>query len=288
MDPSILFQIVLWGVYAGCIYILLTTGLTLIFGVMKLVNFAHGEFLMLGAFLSYFAASYLHPYGAIMVAMVMMALFGIGVQRLVFRPVMGTGKINEIIISLGLIMILQNLVAYRWGNDDKWIESPYSQDAYPLAGVNVPFDYLVIIGVTVLILIFLFLFLNRSRTGRAMRATSENRDAAKLMGIDVERIDMLAFSLGASLAALGGGLWAVSGISFNYASGSLPAIKAFAVIIIGGLGSVPGAVIGGLSLGIAESLAAYSLGAAWKDAVSFLILILVLVVRPTGLFGGEE
>ncbi len=288
MDASIISQILLWGIYAGCIYILLTTGLTLIFGVMKLVNFAHGEFLMLGAFISYFAAYYLHPYAAIVIAMAALGAFGIATERIVFRPVLGTGKLNEIIISLGLIMVLQNLVAHLWGNDDKWITSPYSSIAYPMAGVKVPFDYIVIFVVTVSILILLYLFLNKTKLGRAMRATSENRDAAKLMGIDVEKIDMLAFSIGASLAALGGGLWAVSGISFNYASGSLPAIKAFAVIIIGGLGSIPGAIVGGLLLGIAESFAAYFLGAAWKDAVSFLILTIVLIAKPTGLFGGEE
>ncbi len=288
MEAATLLQILLWGVYAGCIYVLLTTGLTLIFGVMKLVNFAHGEFLMLGAFLAYFASQKVHPYFAIIIAMILMFFIGIGVERSVFRPVLGSGKLNEIIVSLGLIMVMQNSVAQIWGNEDKWITSPYAKKAYPVLGVHIPFDYVVIFIVTALVLVLLYLFLSRTKLGRAMRATSENREAAKLVGIDVERIDMLAFGIGSALAALAGGLWAVSGISFNYASGSLPAIKAFAVIIIGGLGSIPGAIVGGLLLGIAESFAAFFLGAAWKDAISFILLTLVLLLKPTGIFGGEE
>ena len=289
-DIGILLQVALWGVFAGCIYILLATGLTLIFGVMKVVNFAHGEFLMLGAFFSFFAATILgvHPYVAILIAMVMMAFVGIATERLCFRPILGTGKLNEIIVSLGLILIFQNMVAHVWGNDGKSIRSPYEKITYPLGPINMPLDYIIIIGSTVLILVLLHVFLTRTGIGRAMRATSQNREAAKLMGINVERVDMFAFGLGSSLAAFGGGLWAVSGQVFDYQSGSVPAIKAFAIIIMGGLGSIPGAIIGGLSYGLAENFSAYYLGAAWKDATSFILLTIVLVLRPTGLFGGDE
>ncbi len=289
-DIGILLQVALWGVYAGCIYILLATGLTLIFGVMKVVNFAHGEFLMLGAFFSFFAATILgvHPYIAILVSMGLMALMGVATERIAFRPILGTGKLNEIIVSLGLILIFQNMVAHLWGNDGKSIRSPYGKITYPLGPVNMPLDYIIIILATVLILVSLYLFLNRTGAGRAMRATSQNRKAATLMGINVERVDMLTFALGSALAAFGGGLWAVSGQVFDYQSGSVPAIKAFAIIIIGGLGSIPGAIAGGLLYGLAENFAAYFLGAAWRDATSFILLTIVLVLRPTGLFGGEE
>lgn len=289
-DLGILLQVLLWGIYAGCIYILLATGLTLIFGVMKIVNFAHGEFLMMGAFVSFWAVSILniHPYLAILIAMFAMAGLGIITERLCFRPILGTGKLNEILVSLGLILLFQNLVAHFWGNDGKSIRSPFEKITVPMGEINMPLDYLIIILLTALILLGLVYFLNKTRLGRAMRATSEERDAAKLMGINVERIDMLSFGLGCALAALGGGLWAVSGQVFNYQSGSIPAIKAFAVIIVGGLGSIPGAVAGGLIYGIMENFVAYIFGAAWKDATSFLILTVVLVLRPTGLFGEKE
>jgi len=289
-DLSIILQVLLWGLYSGCIYILLATGLTLIFGVMKIVNFAHGEFLMMGAFVSFWTVSILglNPYLAIPVAMLAMAALGVATERLCFRPILGTGKLNEILVSLGLILIFQNLVAHFWGNDGKSIRSPLEKLTVPIGQINMPLDYLIIIVLTVFILLGLYFFLNRTRVGRAMRATSEERDAAKLMGINVERIDMLSFGLGCALAALGGGLWAVSGQVFDYQSGSIPAIKAFAVIIIGGLGSIQGAVAGGLIYGIMENFVAYLFGAAWKDATSFLILTLVLVIRPTGLFGEKE
>jgi branched-chain amino acid transport system permease protein len=139
--------------------------------------------------------------------------------------------------------------------------------------------------VTTAILCGLYLFLKRTRTGREMRATSQNRKGAMLVGINVERIDILSFGIGCALAAAAGTLWVVSGQVFNPYMGSIPAVKAFAIIILGGLGSIPGAIIGGLLMGIAENGAAYLFGGIWKDAVSFIILIVVLVVRPTGLFG---
>lgn len=286
-DITTFLLILLWGFYAGSIYILLATGLNLIFGVMKVVNFAHGEFLMMGAFVSFFAVEFLniHPYLGIIIAIVVIGALGIITERLAFRPVMGTGKLNEIIVSLGLIMIFQNLVAEYWGNAGKKLTSPYETVTYPLGSIKIPFDYIMIILVTFVIVGLLFYFQNRTTLGRAMRATSQNREAAKLMGINVERVDMIAFGMGAGLAALGGGLWAVSGQVFDYLSGSMPAIKAFAIIILGGLGSITGAVVGGLIYGIFENITAYFFGDAWKDATSFLILIIVLIFRPTGLFG---
>jgi branched-chain amino acid transport system permease protein len=139
--------------------------------------------------------------------------------------------------------------------------------------------------VTAAIIIGLYIFLRRTRTGRAMRATSQNRKGAMLVGIDVERMDVISFGIGCALAAAAGTLWVVSGQVFNPYMGSVPAVKAFAIIILGGLGSIPGAIIGGLVYGIAENGAAYFLGGIWKDAISFIILIVVLVIRPTGLFG---
>ncbi|WP_457554353.1 branched-chain amino acid ABC transporter permease [Candidatus Pyrohabitans sp.] len=290
-ELSIILQVLFWGIYAGCIYMLLATGLTLIFGVMKVVNFAHGEFLMLGCYATFWIVVLLgiNPYLAILPSMLLLGLLGVAVERLAFRPILGTGKLNEIFVSLGLIYILQNGVAFLWGDDFRSMHSPYAASTIPLGGINLPLDYIILIAFTVLILVALHLFLKKTRLGRAMRATSQNRRAAQLMGINVERIDMLSFGLGVALAAAAGSLWAISGQLFNPYSGSLPAIKAFAIIILGGLGSIPGAIVGGLIYGIAENAGGYLFGNYWKDAISFLILIAVLVLRPHGLFGeGEE
>jgi branched-chain amino acid transport system permease protein len=287
MDVGILLQILFWGIYAGCIYILLATGLNLIFGVMKIVNFAHGEFLMIGAYVTatLFLFTGINPYVIILFSM--LALVGIGavVERLCFRPILGTGKLNEIFLSIGLIYIIQNGAAMIWGDEWQSVKSPYEGITVPVGPINIPLDYIIIMVVTAAILCILYFFLQKTRTGREMRATSQNRKGAMLVGINVERMDVLSFGFGCALAAAAGTLWVVSGQVFNPYMGSIPAVKAFAIIILGGLGSIPGAIIGGLLYGIAENGAAYFLGGVWKDAISFVILIIVLVIRPTGLFG---
>ncbi len=289
-DIGILFQVVFWGLYAGCIYILLATGLTIIFGVMKIVNFAHGELLMLGSYITFWAVIWLgiNPYLAILVSMVILAIIGVGIERICFRPILGTGKLNEIFLSLGLIFFFQNLAAKLWSADFRSIHSPYESILIPIGSANLPLDYLIIIIITCAILVGLHIFFKETSIGRAIRATSQDRNAAMLMGINVERVDMLTFGLGSALAAAAGTLWVVGGLLFNPYMGTTPAIKAFAIIIIGGLGSIPGAIAGGLTLGLAENIAAYFGGGAWKDATSFAILIVVLIIKPTGIFGERE
>ena len=299
MEPGVLIQILVWGLYAGCIYILLAIGLNLIFGVMKVVNFAHGELLMLGAYATFwiYTLSGVNPYLIIVLAMILLGIIGVFIERLCFRPIKGTGKLNEIFLSLGLIYLFQNLAALLWTTDSRSIHSPYSNVSVSVGSVRLPLDYIIIILFTIVFLIAFQLFMKRTTIGRAMRATSQNRDAAALMGINVERMDMLSFALGSALAAAAGSLWLISGQIVDPYMGSIPAIKAFAVVIIGGLGSIPGAIVAGLTLGIAENVVplfmqsfAGLLGVsmsftAWKDTIAFFILIIVLVIRPTGIFG---
>jgi branched-chain amino acid transport system permease protein len=287
VDVGILLQILFWGIYAGCIYILLATGLNLIFGVMKIVNFAHGEFLMVGAYVTatVFFFTGINPYVILLISMLALIAIGAVVERLCFRPILGTGKLNEIFLSIGLIYIIQNGAAVIWGDEWQSVKSPYEGITVPIGPLTIPLDYIIIMVVTAAILCGLYLFLKNTKTGREMRATSQNRKGAMLVGINVERIDVFSFSIGCALAAAAGTLWVVSGQVFNPYMGSIPAVKAFAIIILGGLGSIPGAIVGGLLYGIAENGAAYFLGGVWKDAISFVILIIVLVIRPTGLFG---
>lgn len=287
LDPGTLLQILFWGLYAGCIYILLATGVNLIFGVMKTVNFAHGELLMLGAYVTWtlFTLTGVNPYVLLAATVPVLLLLGVAVERLAFRPVLGSHKLNEIFLSIGLIYLFQNGVAMLWGDDYLSIRSPFESMAVTIGSFRLPLDYLIIIGVTIAILVGLQLLLRRTRLGLALRATSQNRKAAMLSGINVERMDMIAFGIGAGLAGAAGTLWAVSGQVFDPYMGSVPAVKAFAIVILGGLGSIPGAIIGGLFYGLAESAATFTLGGAWKDAISFVVLIVVLVIRPTGLFG---
>ncbi len=283
--PTIILTLV-WGVAIGCIYILLATGLNIIFGVMKLVNFAHGQLLMIGAFLTWtFSVSAgLNAYVAILISMVVVAALGVVVERLTFRRVLGGDKLNEIFVSLGLIYIFENAAMLIWGASSKQIVSPLYGLSLSLPSISITFDRVVAVFVVVAALIAFGLLIQKTKLGLAMRATSQTNTTAMLMGINIEKIYMFTFALGAALAALAGGLYGII-FSFDYQVGAMPTIIAFAIIILGGLGSIKGAIIGGLLYGIAEQLATLFLGGIWGSAVAFAMLIVVLIIRPNGIFG---
>ena len=287
ITPTGLAEALLWGVANGCIYILLATGLNLIFGVMKLVNFAHGQLLMVGAFVAYEVTTIagLNPYLSIFVSMGAVALIGIALEKFAFRKVRGTEKLNEIFISLGLIYVFQNVATLLWvQNYNIQIPSPLRGLSLSLGEVTIGYDRILAIVIVVIILIGLVFLTKKTKIGLAMRATSQKSDASMLMGININRVYLFTFAIGAALAGAAGALYGIIFL-FNPATGALPTIKAFAIIIIGGLGSIPGAVIGGLLYGIAEKTTGYVLSGTWEDAIAFALLIAVLIIRPTGLFG---
>ena len=287
MITSGLIGALLWGVVIGCIYILLATGLNIIFGVMKLVNFAHGQLLMIGAYIAFTVTTALglNPYIAVLVAMSGVALIGVVLERFTFRRVLGTDKLNEIFVSLGLIYVFENAAVLLWGNNAQQISSSLQGLQLSLSqDIAISYDRLSAILIVIVILVTLFLLLKKTKIGLAMRATSQKSNASMLMGVNIEKVYIFTFALGAALAGAAGALYGIL-LPFNPTIGALPTIKAFAIIIIGGLGSIPGAVIGGLLYGIAENTAVYFLGATWQDAIAFALLIIVLVIRPTGIFG---
>lgn len=283
--PAIMLTLV-WGLAIGCIYILLATGLNMIFGVMKLVNFAHGQLLVVGAFLTWtFSVSAgLNAYAAILVSMVIVAVLGVVVERLTFRRVLGGDKLNEIFVSLGLIYIFENAAMLIWGTDPLQIASPFSGMSLNLASMSITYDRIVAVFVVIAALVAFGFLIKKTKIGLAMRATSQINNTAMLMGINVEKIYMITFALGAALAAVAGGLYGII-FSFNYQVGAMPTIIAFAIIILGGLGSIKGAIVGGLLYGITEQLATYFLNGLWGSAVAFALLIVVLIIRPRGIFG---
>lgn len=287
ITPSGLAETLLWGVANGCIYILLATGLSIIFGVMKLVNFAHGQLLMIGAYIAFTTSVVLglNAYLAILVAMVAVAIIGLGVERLTFRKVLGTEKLNEIFVSLGLIYIFENAAVLLWGNKSAQLVSPIP-GLLSLGGISISYDRLAAMSIVIVILVSIVFLMKKTKIGLAMRATSQKSDTTKLMGINIEKVYIFTFALGAALAGAAGALYGII-FPFSPVLGALPTIKAFAIIILGGLGSIPGAVVGGLLYGIAENAAGYLLGGIWPDAIAFVLLIVVLVIKPTGLFGGK-
>ena len=276
----------IWGIAIGCVYMLLATGLNIVFGVMKLVNFAHGQFLTIGAFATWAisVAAGVNTYVAILLSMAIVAVLGVAVERFTFRKVLGTDKLNEIFVSLGLIFIFENVIALLWGNSSQRIISPLNGLSLNTQSISISYDLIVVVLAVVAILIAFSLLLYRTKIGLAMRATSQLSSAAMLMGINIEKIYIFTFALGAALAAAAGGLYGVI-YPFSYVSGELPTIIAFAVIILGGLGSIRGAIVGGLLYGITEQMATLFLGGIWSGAVAFALLIAVLIVKPSGIFG---
>ena len=276
----------IWGVAIGCIYMLLATGLNVIFGVMKLVNFAHGQFLMISAYITWTltVSAGLNAYLAILVSMVIVAGLGVVIERFTFRRVLGTEKLNEIFVSLGLIYIFENAALLIWGDQAQQIKSPFYGVSLDLTSISITYDRIVAVGVVVVVLVGFGLLLRKTKIGLAMRATSQINRTAMLMGINVERIYMITFALGSALAAVAGGLYGII-FSFDSQTGAMPTIIAFAIIILGGLGSIRGAIVGGLLYGITEQLATLFLGGIWSSAVAFALLIVVLIIRPNGLFG---
>jgi branched-chain amino acid transport system permease protein len=283
--PTIILTLV-WGVAIGCVYILLATGLNIIFGVMKLVNFAHGQLLMVSAFLTWTitVSLGLNAYIAILVSMFVVALLGVGVERFTFRKVLGTDKLNEIFVSLGLIYIFENIAMLIWGANSKQVVSPFYGMSIGLPGLSITYDRVIAVFVVVGALVIFGLLLWKTKIGLAMRATSQRNTTAMLMGINVQKVYMLTFAIGAALAAIAGGLYGII-YPFDYQVGAMPTIIAFAIIIMGGLGSIKGAIIGGLLYGITEQMATLFLGGTWGSAVAFALLIAVLIIRPNGIFG---
>ena len=283
--PTIILTLV-WGVAIGCVYILLATGLNIIFGVMKLVNFAHGQLLMIGAFLTWTISVSLglNAYVAIIISMFIVALLGVVVERFTFRRVLGTDKLNEIFVSLGLIYIFENIAMLIWGANSKQVASPFYGMSVSLPGLSITYDRVIAVFVVVAVLVIFGLLLWKTKIGLAMRATSQRNTTAMLMGINVQKIYMFTFAIGAALAAIAGGLYGII-FPFDYQVGAMPTIIAFAIIIMGGLGSIKGAIIGGLLYGVTEQLATLFLGGTWGSAVAFALLIVVLIIRPNGIFG---
>ncbi|NHJ87690.1 MAG: branched-chain amino acid ABC transporter permease [Asgard group archaeon] len=287
VESTIIIQIILWGLVIGSIYSLLATGLNVIFGVMKIVNFAHGEIMIMGAYISFWFWSILNlnPYIAIIFSMLSLMMIGIVIERFGFRLIRNTSKLNEIFLSLGLIFIIQNgLGLAATPIRPVKIISPVQGMSLSLGIIDLPYDFMIIFLVAIGIMIVLYGFLFYTKIGKSLRAVSQNRVAAMLVGINASKVDMITFGIGSSLAAVAGSLFGMLN-TFDPYTGTIPAIKAFAIIILGGLGSIPGALIGSIAYGVTESLGTFILGGAWRDAIAFALLIVVLIIRPKGLFG---
>lgn len=286
----IIFEQIINGLVLGSMYALVASGLTLIWGTMKLLNFAHGELYMLGGFGLYFGISLLNlpPWIAVPIVLVLAFIFAALVEKGLIAPLLGRPDwgVSAVVATLGIGIFIQNFAFKFWGGD-------FQEVPYMIAGTTTFFDVtlawhrLYILGLTLVVLVVFWQGMKRTRIGLALRATAQDNDAATLMGIPYRKIYTITFGVSASLAALAGTALAPI-FSVNPWMGSGPLIKAFIVVILGGLGSFVGAILGGFIIGISESLSVLFLGSGWKDLICFVLLIIVLVIRPAGLFGGKE
>jgi branched-chain amino acid transport system permease protein len=273
------------GVLTGSLYAMIGVGLTVVFGVMRVINLAHGEMVMLGMFGAFFAQRWgVDPFLSLLAWAPLAFLLGMAIYRCLLRKIVPGGELNTLLYTAGLSLLVANVALAAWTGDYRTIALPYAAlPARPL-GIAVPLPLAIAFVLAAAITGGLWLFLSRTDVGRAIRATSQNGEAALLMGIDVERVATLTFGLGTALAAAAGVLLAPS-LYLYPTVGEILIVKCFVVVVLGGLGSIPGALAGGVLLGVVESLGAVYVSMAWKDGIGFLLFLGVLLYRPSGLFG---
>jgi len=280
------FQSLISGILVGGVYALIGIGLTIIFGVMRVINFAHGDLLMLGMYLTWYVFEKLglDPYASLVITMPLLFLWGAVLQKVVINRVLNALPQNQILLTIGLGLIMSNTVMLIFTSDYKILTTSYSSSSFSLAGISISLPLLYSFLVTAAITGVLFWFLQTTDTGQAIRATAQDRDAAQLMGINVKRMSVLAFGLGTALAGTAGALLAPSYYIFPQVGGPFT-LKAFVVVVLGGMGSVVGATLGGVLIGVTESLSAVYVASGLKELVVYVLFLLILLFRPAGLLG---
>jgi branched-chain amino acid transport system permease protein len=279
-------QSVVSGVLTGSLYAMIGVGLTVVFGVMRIINMAHGEFVMLGMYGAFWGLTLwgLDPFLSILLWCPLLFGAGVLVYRYLLRAIIAGGELNTLLYTAGLSLLIANLALFLWSGDYRTIKLPYGLLPMRPYGIAVPIPLAIAFGLALLITGALYLLLTRTDLGRAIRATSQSVEAAALMGIKVERIAMVTFGLGTALAGAAGVLLAPS-LYLYPTVGEILIAKCFVIVVLGGLGSVSGAIAGGLLLGLVESLGAVYVSVTYKDGMGFVIFLLVLLFRPSGLLG---
>jgi branched-chain amino acid transport system permease protein len=283
---SLFLQSLISGILVGGAYALIGIGLTLIFGVMRVTNFAHGELLMVGMYLTYFAFKLagIDPFVSVLLVIPTMFVLGAVLQRTLIQRLLGTLPQNQILLTIGLGLVLSNTSMLLFTSDYRIISTPYSSASVRLGTVSISQPLLISFLVTAALSAALYWFLSRTFTGRAIRATAQDRDAAQLMGVDVQRMGVIAFGIGAALAGTAGTLISPTYYIFPQVGGAFT-LKAFVIVVLGGMGSVAGATLGGIIIGVVESLAAVYASASVKEIFVYVLFLAVLLVKPSGLLG---
>ena len=285
---ELIFSTLINGLSLGGIYAMIALGYTMVYGIAKLLNFAHGDIIMVGGYIIYVFLATNNPLLAVAMAVIGCVILGICVEKVAYRPLRGASPLAVLITAIGVSNLLQSLAQIIFGSAPK-MATVYDFGVIKLFGATIQISSLVTLVVAFLVMTALTLFVKFTRIGRAMIAVSEDRSAAQLMGINVNSIITITFAIGSALAALAGLFYLLKAPSVSSTLGSMPGIKAFTAAVIGGIGSIPGAMLGGILLGMIESIS-YKITAIapYTDAIEFSILILILLVRPTGFLGKKR
>ena len=277
------------GISLGSVYAIIALGYTMVYGIAKMLNFAHGDVIMVGAYIAFCAMAYLSlpPLVAVLMAMIVCTALGIVIEGLAYRPLRQAASLAVLITAIGVSYFLQNAALLIWGANPKIFDSVFSVGAIRLfeGELTITSETILTIAANIVIMIALTLFTGRTRLGKAMRAVSEDKGAAELMGINVNRTISLTFAIGSALAAVAGVLLCSAYPTLMPTTGSMPGIKAFTAAVFGGIGSIPGAMIGGILLGVIEILGKAYISTELGDALVFAVLIIVLLFKPAGLLG---
>ena len=291
------FQQLINGLTVGGVYALIALGYTMVYGILELINFAHGEIYMLGAYLGiiffgFFTAIGLTTFSlplslvlTFILSIVFCSAYGFTMERIAYRPLRNAPRLSPLISAIGVSLFLQNYVMLTQGATDKVFPHLFGASGFSLLGAEVTHVQTVIITVSFLLMVSLHLFVSKTRTGKAMRAVAQDKEMASLVGINIDFIISVTFVVGSGLAAIAGIMIALYYGLVNYSIGYIAGIKAFTAAVLGGIGSIPGAMFGGIFLGFVESMGASYISSEYKDAYAFVVLIAVLLIKPSGILG---
>ncbi len=276
---------------AGSIYALIAIGYTMVYGIIRLINFAHGEIMMFGAYFAFTFSTLTFielPFWAIvLLTMLFAALMGMLIEKIAYKPLRNAPRISTLITAIGISLFLQNLALLIFGSRPKIMPKLISSEPIIILGTSIPRITVVTVLLSVIFMVTLTLFIKRTKPGKAMRAVSLDKEASTLMGINVNGIITLTFAIGSALGGLGGLLYSIAYVQVFPTLGVFPGLKAFVAAVLGGIGSIPGAMLGGYLIGFIEIMTQSYISTAWSDAIVFGILILVLLFKPTGILGKE-
>ena len=286
-----ILQYLINGISIGSVYAIIALGYTMVYGIAKMLNFAHGDIIMVGAYISFCVTSYLGlpAWVSVVAAVAVCTVLGIVIEGLAYKPLRGTPSLAVLITAIGVSYFLQNAAQLIWSSSPKNFTSVVTMKPISLAGgkIVITGEVLLTVAACIMVMVGLTLFTSKTRTGKAMRAVSEDRDAAQLMGINVNQTISTTFAIGSALAAVAGVLLCSTVPTLQPTTGSMPGIRAFTAAVFGGIGSIPGAMLGGILLGIIETFSKAYLSTQFSDAIVFSVLIVILLVKPAGLLGKQ-